>query len=1269
MFPLNTNMNYPARNIAVIALIACIGAAPLAAQPVAPSQPDTTTTTTTTTSTTTQAATPTTTAVTSTAAAEDQGPIVLSPFEVTSTQDNGYAAQDTLAGTRIRTNLDDVAASIQVIDQQFLNDIGATDNNSLLQYTTNADVYGTRGSYLGLGAGQSVNETNNLIDPQAVNRIRGLAAADNTRGYYLTDIPWDSFNTDRIDILRGPNAILFGLGSPAGIINDTLKEADFSDHGEFTVRFGSWGSARSTLDLNQDIVPGQLAIRLDAMWDDEKFEQNPAFQNQKRLYGSVRWDPQLFKNPAYHTTITANWEHGEINADEPRSVPPQDALTAWWRPNSVSASNPFGGAGKAVANNPYDVYRTDGISTSNDYGLLEPATANYVGWMSDIANQQQPIWLIDGNSGQLYGINGGYINTGAISNTGAPESESTGIPGKRQNAMFIGLNTLNNVAQSLDLPGYQYGQYRAQSLEDPSIFDFYNTLIDGPTAGEYQNWNAYNVDLVETALNNHLGIDLTYDRQTYKNGGNFLLGGQPTISLDLLKNELDYYTTGADGETSQTNPNFGRPYVESGGGNGQQYTSDRETKRADLFAEIKASDFTNNDFLVKLLGKHEFNLEAEDQKYYYTNWQWLDNANSAAWTGLWNGNNGTTDGFNDRQPLAAIYLGGSVINAPSPQNLHIPGITDNVGFTSGNIYYFNPTYQNYSVPYGNVWNVPSNLSNIYYGPPVAGATTQLYQDSNPANLVGWTNFYDQLENYGNMYHPNPALLTEAEKALRETSSYAGSYQGYYWDNAVVLTLGWRYDWVGTKTATAALDEAADSTYNINPSVYNLGGNWPASQIYSGHSLSGGLVVHLNDFLPRNPLPFNVGVTYNDSSNFQVTSAREDVYGNPLPNPKGVTKEWGMVLSTKDNKYYVRLVHYDTTVANDSSTLSNPGQLGATIAQGLRWRNVFLYQLGGYTLNTENEPSYRNSWTNAYPTESASVAQAQEDAAISTWNDIQNYLAGKNFFNYWNFTPTQASVLTTRTQYLTNPGAYQPDPTTVSAYSVPSGGPQGFTVTANTESKGYELEATANPTSQWRITFNASQTTAVENNVGGTTLASFVSYMNSQLYNPDGSLTPAGMLPQYGNPNDAIGPDEWAPFMSAYTLLKLQEGADVPELRKYRFNLITNYTFDHGFLKGFGIGGAYRWESSVVIGYPVNTTTGAFILSQPYYGPAQGYVDLWASYDWKLTRKIHYKIQFNVTNVGEGNHLLPISVEPDGHTWATVIQAPVQQWYLTNDFTF
>src|SRR5690606_18139791 len=127
---------------------------------------------------------------------------------------------------------------------------------------------------------------------------------------------------------------------------------------------------------------------------------------------------------------------------------------------------------------------------------------------------------------------------------------------------------------------------------------------------------------------------------------------------------------------------------------------------------------------------------------------------------------------------------------------------------------------------------------------------------------------------------------------------------------------------------------------------------------------------------------------------------------------------------------------------------------------------------------------------------------------------------------------------------------------------------------------------------------------------------------------------------------------WANWRGQYTLLKLQENSAASELRPWRFNFITNYAFTEGRLKGIGVGGSYRWQDKVVIGYPVIPGTGAqasFDLSQPYYGPAEDAVDLWVTYERKLTDKINWRIQLNVRNAFDDEGLIPISVQPDGRT--------------------
>ena len=101
--------------------------------------------------------------------------VQLSPFEVVSETDNGYKANGTLAGTRLRTDLRDVAASITVVTKEFMNDIGATTLEGLLTYTVGTEVSGLSGNYS--SAGSDANFTDSIAtvrSPTGNNRVRGL---------------------------------------------------------------------------------------------------------------------------------------------------------------------------------------------------------------------------------------------------------------------------------------------------------------------------------------------------------------------------------------------------------------------------------------------------------------------------------------------------------------------------------------------------------------------------------------------------------------------------------------------------------------------------------------------------------------------------------------------------------------------------------------------------------------------------------------------------------------------------------------------------------------------------------------------------------------------------------------------------------------------------------------------------------------------------------------------------------------------------------------
>jgi iron complex outermembrane receptor protein len=70
-------------------------------------------------------------------------------------------------------------------------------------------------------------------------------------------------NVERIEILKGPGAVLYGRGSGGGVINLVSKQARFDAKSSVTLRAGSWDNYGGTIDINR-VVNNHVAVRLTA---------------------------------------------------------------------------------------------------------------------------------------------------------------------------------------------------------------------------------------------------------------------------------------------------------------------------------------------------------------------------------------------------------------------------------------------------------------------------------------------------------------------------------------------------------------------------------------------------------------------------------------------------------------------------------------------------------------------------------------------------------------------------------------------------------------------------------------------------------------------------------------------------------------------------------------------------------------------------------------------------------------------------------------------
>jgi len=1214
----------------------------------------------------------------SAAAKEKDDVIELSPFEVSAESDNGYTAATTLAGNRLNTELRDIGNAVTVINSQFLKDIGATSNETLLQYTVGTEVGNIRGNFAGTGDGSFLDESARFAKPNQNTRVRGLAEADNTRDYFLSDIPWDGYNVDRVDLQRGPNSILFGQGSPAGIINVGLKQASYRNSNEVAFQLDQYGSVRFTGDFNRVLLKDELAVRVMAVHDKTKFQQEPAFEDNDRVMGAVRWEPKFLRKGSARTILKANFEMGNIDSNRPRTIPPIDLISPWFYTGTYAGTftsdgkylDPNTGTTVDVKQGQTRIFPNLNKQTFNSHIAMDDNSgqANHgqarqkinggpnVGAFSP---WYQP-WT--GNYGQQFGgPNAFFATEGSAPNYWIWEARETraigptgavdGDVGEYAFHRPIGIATQSGFARAAGLPFAEFGVYKNKNLNDPGIFDFYNNLLDGPNKREWQDFKSYNVSLAQTFMDDKFGFEAVYNKQDYNNGQIALLDGErQAIYIDMMSVYSDGTSAGKNGVNfadGTPNPNVGRAFVtDSGQGGNRSYESNRESSRVTGFF---THDFTKkgaNTWLTNLLGRHTFTglwaqdkLDREDRAW--QRYAVLDDAYRTKFDGG-SGIKFTDNGFAVNR---VIYLGGSLSGLSSSSQANLPGLQKVDNATSGNIRFFDSTWNAPGVDPAAPWD------NAYY--PVGDTRRTSTQSENSRNYVGWKDIPFKITDSEASQADRNTLTTNARLRRDKTDSKAFVWQAHLFNGGLVGTYGYRKDTAGASEYSQNVSSnPAPGFINWSPSVYTLDkSKWNE---VSGTSRSYSIVAHLDE-LPAiknlaEKLPVRVSLFYNKAENFQPFAGRKDIYGEDIPLPSGTTKDLGVLLETKDGKYSLKVNKYETAVnyAN-SNALGGSWFLGASQAWSGDWVNVFQYNWTGFgdSAGISTDPTYtRANWTDAPDREAASIA---------AWRAWQQDPVAKKMYAAWGINPATRTGQVNNTQ------------------------PTGFALTEDSFSKGYEVEFNAQPVRNWRVTLNASKTFATRKNIGGKNLAEFISayekFLNKTATDAMGTWHPGGDLRiWWGGAGNETALFQWNQNVgSEYAARALQEGTNVPEMREWRVNFINNYDFSEGRLKGVSVGGAVRWQSAVVTGYrpipnPTDPSKISFDIANPYKGPAETDIDLWVGYGRKLSAKIDWRIQLNVRSIGKGDDLIPVTVQPDGSPAGYRI-APSQYWTLTNTFKF
>ena len=167
----------------------------------------------------------------------------------------GYKA-DKLASPKFTQSLQDTPQTIQVITSDLFNQQGAT---TLTEALRNSPGVGT------FFAGENGNtNTGDTIYMRGFDTSSSIFV-DGVRD--LGSISRDVFNTEQVEVVKGPAGTDNGRSAPTGAINMVSKQANLHDSIAGTASLGSDQQRRATADWNHALGAAS-ALRLNAMWQD-----------------------------------------------------------------------------------------------------------------------------------------------------------------------------------------------------------------------------------------------------------------------------------------------------------------------------------------------------------------------------------------------------------------------------------------------------------------------------------------------------------------------------------------------------------------------------------------------------------------------------------------------------------------------------------------------------------------------------------------------------------------------------------------------------------------------------------------------------------------------------------------------------------------------------------------------------------------------------------------------------------------------------------------
>jgi iron complex outermembrane receptor protein len=233
--------------------------------------------------------------------------ITLDVFQVSADKDRGYSSSHAVGATRMAVPLNEIPQAITVLNEQLIRDLRPDYLSEIVKYVGGVTETASPGRDIFVIRGVQISGP--FFD--------GLPEAGSSQGSGI-----DMSLLSRIEVLKGPSAVIYGSTSSGGVVNRTMKKPMFErPRRVLDLEVGTFEHLRGTLDVNQPFgAKNAFAVRLVGTYWSLGGEQDFSYKHRRFLAPMFGW--QISPNTTASLTVVDFYDRYHKAWSQAFTLPP-----------------------------------------------------------------------------------------------------------------------------------------------------------------------------------------------------------------------------------------------------------------------------------------------------------------------------------------------------------------------------------------------------------------------------------------------------------------------------------------------------------------------------------------------------------------------------------------------------------------------------------------------------------------------------------------------------------------------------------------------------------------------------------------------------------------------------------------------------------------------------------------------------------------------------------------------------------------------------------